>query len=430
MSIGLTALWIAIATLATFIFSTLTYSLRDYSRPKLTEHLRRRNRAHWVDWVSDHLDDLIVVTAVLRLFGNILVLIGVLHLLHDTNHDRALQYLLAVLISGVITFFCSVTVPHAISRHGGERFIALLVRPLYGMRLVLLPVTKLMASIDHLVANAFGGNGTNAAEQKEEEMEQEILSVVEEGAKEGLVDEQEKEMIESVIEFRDRHVGEIMTARPDIVALEVASGLEKVKQTLEQSGHSRIPVYEGSLDQIVGILYARDLLKHLGQPPEYFDILSAVRAPLYVPETKPLRDLLQDFRLQKIHLAIVLDEYGGTAGLITIEDVLEELVGEISDEHEPAEPAMLKRVTDMSAEADARIYVDELNRLLGLNLPEDAGYDTLGGFISTTLGKIPEAGTVFDQGEARYTILEAEPQRIVRVLIELIPQHATENAGA
>src|SRR6185369_2955089 len=143
--------------------------------------------------------------------------------------------------------------------------------------------------------------------------------------------------------------------RTEIVALEITATLDQIKDLLEETGHSRLPVYEGTLDHIVGVLYARDLLKHVGAPPEQFNFRSALRPPLYVPKTKPLRDLLNDFRLQKIHIAIVNDEYGGTAGLVTIEDVLEQLVGEISDEHEPAEPAMLKRLSDSTAEVDARI---------------------------------------------------------------------------
>jgi len=274
-----------------------------------------------------------------------------------------------------------------------------------------------MHAIDGVVRTAAGANG----EQEADEIEQEILSVVEEGEKEGVVDEEEREMIESVIEFRDTQVGQIMSARPEIVGLELKSSLNEVKQTLEESGHSRIPVYDGTLDHIVGILYARDLLKHLGLPPDRFDIRSAIRPAIYVPETKPLRDLLNDFRLQKVHIAIVLDEYGGTAGLVTIEDILEELVGDISDEHEPAEPAMLHKIDDHHWDVDARIYLDELNRQVGLSIPEDQGYDTLGGFISTTLGRIPAAGTLFEHANVKYTILSAEPQKVNRVKVELVP---------
>jgi CBS domain containing-hemolysin-like protein len=139
---------------------------------------------------------------------------------------------------------------------------------------------------------------------------------------------------------------------------------------------------------------------------------------VYVPQTKPLRHLLNDFREHKVHIAIVLDEYGGTAGLITIEDVFKELVGEMGDEHEPSEPSLIKRLDEHTCEADARILIEQINRLLNLDLPEDGGYDTLGGFISTTLGRVPDAGASFERNSVRFTIVDAEPQRVNRVRIE------------
>ncbi len=244
------------------------------------------------------------------------------------------------------------------------------------------------------------------------------MSVVEEGEKEGVVDEQEREMIESVIEFRDTTAGQIMTPRTQVVAIELDSTLEHVRQTIEESGHSRIPVFTGTLDQIVGVLYARDLLRFLGQPTLKFEMKAVMRPPLYVPESKPSRELLSDFRLQKIHIAIVLDEYGGTAGLVTIEDILEQIVGDISDEHEPIEPAMFHRVDDTTCDVDAGIDIDELNRLTGLSLPDDAGYTTLGGYLTTTLGHIPLAGTILEQDSAKFTVTDAEPRKIKRVKIE------------
>jgi len=290
---------------------------------------------------------------------------------------------------------------------------------LHVVRLLLLPVTKFMHGIDAAVRKIAGAR----PEVEAEEIENEILSAVEEGVKEGVVDRQERQIIESVIEFRDTQAGQIMTARPEIVALEVGAGLEEVKRTIEESGHSRVPVYDGTLDHIVGILYARDLLRYLGGTMiERFDLRSVVRSPLFVPETKPLRDLLMEFRLQKVHIAIVLDEYGGTAGLLTIEDILEELVGEISDEHEPQEPAMIRRLDDQTFDVDARVYVTDVNRQCGLSIPEDAGYDTIGGFVTVTVGAIPQEGAVFDHDGAWFTVLEAEPQRVMRLRIELLPQ--------
>jgi magnesium and cobalt transporter len=215
-----------------------------------------------------------------------------------------------------------------------------------------------------------------------------------------------------------------------MIGLPVTATLDHVKQIIDESGHSRIPVYSGSLDQIVGVLYARDLLKMLGDKIESFDIRTAMRPAFYVPETKLLRELLQDFRVQKVHLAIVLDEYGGTAGLVSIEDVLEELVGDISDEHEPHEPSLIKRIDATTFEVDARIRLEALNRALELSLPEDAGYETLGGFVSNTLGRIPPKGFTLEHPGMRITILDAEPQRVNRVRIELIPEPPDEARAA
>lgn len=417
MSLLVIAAIVVLAVLATLFFATLSYSLRDFSRARLAEYLEIHGKSHWLGPIMDHRQDLTFVTAVGRLVANVIILLGMLRLFAGRAHSLAAEYFVATIATLCITLVCSVAVPHAAARYAGATFIGMFAGFLHFLRLAMLPVTQIMHAVDGLVRRATGASSEPEADQ----IEQEILSVVEEGEKEGVVDEEEREMIESVIEFRDTQVGQIMTARPEIVGLELKSSLTEVKSTLEESGHSRIPVYDGTLDHIVGILYARDLLKHLGQPPDRFDIRSAIRPAIYVPETKPLRDLLNDFRLQKVHIAIVLDEYGGTAGLVTIEDILEELVGDISDEHEPAEPAMLKKLDDHTWEADARIYLDELNRQVGLSIPEDQGFDTLGGFISTTLGRIPPVGTLFEHANVKYTILSAEPQKVNRVRIELAP---------
>jgi CBS domain containing-hemolysin-like protein len=423
-------MWLLLGILAaswlSLFFSTLTYSLRDYSRPKLEDYLERHRKGVLAQRTFDLTNDLIFTTALGRMIANLLILIFVLHTLVNLGWRPWPRYGMALFITGFISLFCSVALPHALARHAAEATIGFFVRFLHGWRILLLPATGIMHTVDELVCRATNATkNVDPEEQREEEIEQEIMSVVEEGEKEGVVGEQEREMIESVIEFRDRSVGEIMTPRPEIVALEITASLDELKKTLEESGHSRLPVYEESLDHILGILYARDLLKHLGDATTKIDLRASVRPPLYVPKTKPLRDLLNDFRLQKIHIAIVNDEYGGTAGLVTIEDVLEELVGEISDEHEPTEPAMLKRLSDTTAEVDARIRLEDFNRLMALSLPEDAGYETLGGYVSTTLGRIPPTGTVITSGGARFTILDAEPQVINRLKVELLPQPAT-----
>lgn len=417
------------ASVVTMLFSTLTYALRDFSRARLTDALERRGRPDWAKPFVDSTDDFIFTTAVARLGANMMLLISMLEIVRPAPWPLWGHYLAAGAATLLIAMFCSVAIPHALAVHAGEAILAGHARFLFFWRNLLSPITVLMRFTDRLVRRLAGGAAPSQPSEKAQELEDEILSVVEEGEKEGVVDETDKEMIASVIEFRDTSVGQIMTARTEIIALPSDASLAHVKRTLEESGHSRLPVYEGNLDKIIGVLYARDLLEFVGVPVDRFSIRNVMRQPLYVPETKNLRDLLSDFRIQKIHIAIVLDEYGGTAGLVTIEDVLEEIIGDISDEHEPHEQPMFKRLSDTSAEADGRMYIDELNRIMGLNLPEDAGYDTLGGFLSTTIGRIPPSGTVFEHGGVKFTILDAEPQKINRVSIELVTQPATAPTG-
>jgi putative hemolysin len=418
----LIVVFIALPAVGSLIFYTLTYSLREMSRVRLADFLQRRGLEKWVEPTTEHQPDLVFVTAVFRLLCNTAIVLTSLWWAERITHSTSARYLVAAGVATIVTLFCSVMVPNALTRHSGDAIVGSSVRLLHALRVALMPVTKLMHVIDELVRRGVGRAGSPEPQAIENEIEKEILSVIEEGEKEGVVDEEEREMIQSVIQFHDTTAGQIMTARPEIVGIEAAATLDHVKKMLEESGHSRLPVYDGTLDHVVGILYARDLLKHVGtREAPAFSVRSTMRPAFFVPETKPLSDLLHDFRLQKIHIAIVLDEYGGTAGLATIEDVLEELVGDISDEHEPVEPAMFNRIDDHNMEADARIYIDELNRLAGLNLPEDAGYDTLGGFVSNTLGRIPEAGAEFQHDGARFIVLDAEPQRVKRVRIELTP---------
>ena len=418
-----------LAAVGSLVFSTLTYSLRDLSRARLSEALKRRGRAQWIEPILDHADELIFATAVCRLLANTLLVLASVWICQRIR-QMALRDLTIFFLAAVVTLFFSVALPQALTRYAGDALVAATAPMLHATRLALKPITWVMRLADRLVRSAAGASAAPEPEQLEQQIEQEILSAVEEGEERGVVDEQEREMIESVIEFHDSTADKVMTARTEIVALPLSSTLPHINQTIEQSGHSRIPIYEQTLDQIVGILYARDLLRHLGQPPERFDIRSAMRPAYFVPQTTPLGQLLREFRHRKIHIAIVLDEYGGTSGLVTIEDILEQLVGDISDEHEPVEPAVFRRVDSRTAEADARIEIEELNRLVGLNLADDAGYTTLGGFVLAILGRIPEPGTTFEHDGVKYTVIDAEPQRVNRVRIEQIPQPAEPEPSA
>ena len=436
MEVALVVAGIVVAAVLSVLLSTLTYGLRDYSRSKLGERLESRARYAWLEATVEHSSDLAVVTAVGRLLLNLVVILLVLHLLRGwlAGHGWSdwAEYGLALVIGGGIALVFSVLLPHALAANAGEAFVAACVKPLHAARLVLLPVLTVLHLTDGLVKRASNpGEGTED-ERFEEEVEAEILSLAEEAEERGVVDEREREMLERVIAFHDGVAAHVMTARPRIVSVPVTATLGEVRDLLERTGHSRVPVYDGTLDHIEGILYARDLIHRVGRADEPFDLRSegATRPPVVVPETKPLGDLLQDFRLQKVHIAVVQDEYGATSGLVTIEDLLEELVGEISDEHEPLAEAQFTRLDERSAEVDAKLHLDEVNRLLGLDLPDDEGYDTLGGFVSNHLGRIPAEGTTFTHDGATYVVLSAEPQRVNRLRIDLLePANGEGRAG-
>lgn len=229
-------------------------------------------------------------------------------------------------------------------------------------------------------------------------------------------------MIESVIEFTDTLVEKIMTPRTAIVALPKHANLETVLETIRTKGHSRIPVYDRTIDTILGVLYAKDLLQR--EEGAAFDLTAVMRKALFIPESKPVRELLHEFQEQKVHIALVLDEYGGTAGLVTIEDILEELVGEIRDEYDPADPAVLTRINDHTAEIDARMRIDELNDQLKIELPESENYETIGGFVFSRMGRIPKVGERCDDENVAIEVIAAEPRRIKRLRLTITP--ATE----
>lgn len=223
-------------------------------------------------------------------------------------------------------------------------------------------------------------------------------------------------MIEKIMEFRDVQVNEVMTPRTDLFCIEVETTMEETLKIAKRTSHSRIPVYSGNRDTIVGILYLKDLLRRIDNGNlASVTLREIMRKPLFTPETKFISDLLREFQASKIHIAIVVDEYGGTSGIATIEDLLEEIVGEIQDEYDAEEEVPLKRIAEDTVDVDAKFHIDELNRELGLDLPEGDGFETLGGFVFSQLGKVPRVGDNFRHGPVEFTVLDADERRINRL---------------
>jgi CBS domain containing-hemolysin-like protein len=264
---------------------------------------------------------------------------------------------------------------------------------------------------------------------EEEALEDEIRAIVSEGEHDGLLDSEAREMIEGVMELGDIDVADIMTPRSRMDVLQVDMPWPEVLEFVVRAARTRIPVYGRSLDDIRGILYVKDLLPELAMDADQRRPLSElVRPATFVPHTKVVDDLLREFQKSHNHMAIVVDEYHAVTGLITIEDVLEEIVGEIVDEHDQEEQDEIRKLDDRSAEAMATAHVDELNERLGIDLPEDDDYDTISGLVLSRLQRIPKAGKTLRVGNVRITVLAATPRRIDRLRLDILETTEQETA--
>jgi CBS domain containing-hemolysin-like protein len=254
--------------------------------------------------------------------------------------------------------------------------------------------------------------------------EEEIQELMDAGEQEGLINEEENEMIRSILEFRDRMVREIMVPRTDMACVPAEASIREVISNIIACGHSRIPVYDGTVDNIIGVLYAKDLLKSWGTCDGDVDLRTIIRPPFFVPETKSFEELLQEFRRRRVHLAIVIDEYGGTSGLVTIEDLLEQIVGDIQDEYDLEEEWLVEQ-GDGTVVVDARLPVEDLEEWFGVDIEREK-FDTIGGLIFHVTGRIPRSGEVAEGYGLVFRILDAEERKINKVRIERKPEEETE----
>ncbi len=413
-------LWVGFAgLLGLTLFSVLNLSLRTPSRSRNAEEFDRRGRGHLFEGFVARRPQYLLATAALRSASVFVLFVTVLYQFESGETRSGFNRIIgACTVAGTLLLIFGVAIPYAWAKYSSEGLVVFFLPLLVMLRVVFLPVIKFLELFDPVIRR-LAGVPLPDAKSAADELEQEILDVVSEGELHGAVDEEEKEMIESVIELGDTRVVEIITPRTEIVALPVDADLATVLEAIRSQGHSRIPVYEGTIDTILGVLYAKDLLGRAEDAP--FQLSSLMRKALFIPESKLVRDLLRELQKQKVHIAIVLDEYGGTSGLVTIEDILEELVGEIGDEYETTAPATFKRIDETTFEVDAGMRIYDLNDQLNVMLPDDRDYETLGGFVFSTMGKIPKVGERCQFNNIGIQVLAAEPQRITRLLVKVAP---------
>ena len=244
--------------------------------------------------------------------------------------------------------------------------------------------------------------------------EEELKTLIDVGEDKGTLDQTEREMIHSIFEFGETMVREVMVPRMDMVCVEKSMPIEEVLTLVKEKGHSRIPVYSEQVDNIVGVLHVKDLLPYMRLKKEIPGLVDLVRKAYFVPESKMIDELLREFQGERTHMAIVVDEYGGTAGLVTLEDVIEEIVGEIRDEYDKEKP-LFRQVDEKVWLVDGKIDIEDLNEALGLEIPAEEDYESLGGFIFSLLGRIPD-----EKEEVRYQDLRLIVEKVQRQRIEKV----------
>lgn len=323
-----------------------------------------------------------------------------------------------IVVTGVLTLFTIVfgeLVPKAIGLAHADRVAAVFAGPVDVLGRVFSPLVVLLTWATHRVSGLFGADVT----QEDRVSTDEIRLLIERGGEQGILEAEEEQMIHAVIELGERRLHEVMVPRIAITALPADATFDQAIDRIVSEGHSRLPVYETSVDEIIGILYAKDLLPFLkANGVERPALRTLLRTPVFVPESMTIDDLLHELQRRKVHIAIVLDEYGGTAGLVTIEDLLEEIVGEIQDEYDVEEP-LTTRISDDEARVDGRLAVDDLRELFGIELAlEDQDeYDTVGGLVYHRIGGIPTPGDEITVGDLRLTVETTDGRRVGKVLV-------------
>jgi putative hemolysin len=314
--------------------------------------------------------------------------------------------LLDSVILSVILLIAAEVTPKTLAITHAERVALIAARPVDTLASFLGPILWAVTIISRALT---GGRAARAPYLSEEE----LISMLHVSEEQGVIEEQEHQMIHGIIEIGDKTVREIMIPRTDIVAVERNADLREVVKLFKEHRHTRMPVYERDIDHVVGLIHTKDLLLfYTLSSSQKFDMDKLLRPIEFTPEQKKVDELLHDMRTKKVHMMIVVDEYGGTAGLVTLEDLLEEIVGEIRDEYDSAEEDQLVILNDHEARVDAGFPLEELNSRLGLAIEESGDYDSVGGYVHSVLGKIAQPGDSFKGGRARWTVEKVKGRRI------------------
>ncbi|MCQ8212543.1 hemolysin family protein [Cetobacterium somerae] len=374
---------------------------------KKTAHLLKK----WLKSPNEILTGMLLGNNIVNILGSSIATALAINIMG--NSPRSLAIVTAVM-TVLILIFGEIT-PKIMAKNNSKWFSKLVIGPIYYFGLLMKPIVKILMWTSILIGRILG------VEVKTENImftEEDLISFVNVGEAEGIIEEEEKEMIHSIVGLGETNAKEIMTPRTSMFAVEGNKTLDDIWEEMIEAGFSRIPVYEETIDNIIGVLYTKDVLNYLKEHSTDTQVKELVREAYYVPETKSIIEILQEFKSKKVHIALVLDEYGGIGGVLTIEDLLEEIVGEIRDEFDNEEEESIKEIDDNRYEVDAMLDIETINKSLNIELPISEDYESLGGLIMSELGKIPAIGDIVEFEEVKLIVVEVEKMRVSKVEIQ------------
>ncbi len=415
-------LFLIVLILASGFFSGSEVALFSFDRKKIKE-IKKGNKyiGSALGYLLDNPRNLLVTI----LIGNTLVNVWASVISVKLAYTMAINFRLdfniivtiQIIVLTIIILIFGEIFPKLIASKFSTAISKFVAIPLYWISIILYPLSKTITELINISTSKFKIDKSSTAI-----LSSEFTDLASLGVETGTIEEEEQELIDGIVSFRSVTAREVMTPRVDMAAISTEFTFEEVINLITESGHSRIPLFEGNLDNIIGIIYAKDLLPYLTDKKirEEISLVKIARKPMFIPESKIISDLMHEFQSKNMHVGIVVDEYGGTAGLVSLEDILEEIVGDIKDEYDKEETEIIK-LSENSYEVLGKVPISEINELLEIDLSSETDdYDTVGGFIFTHTGTIPEVGLTFDYNGINFTVKEVENKRINKILIKIL----------
>lgn len=407
--------FIILLVLSAFFSSSETafFSLTNVDRNRLKEeHSKKASRVLALLARPRHLLITILTgNTIINVAAAALAALMTANISKSLHFSETLAIFIEVVVVALILLILSEITPKIFAVKNAIWLSKTIALPIQIFSILLTPITFILNQFPQAISKIINTRNEKLLLSKDE-----LKTLIEFGREKGALIEEEKKMIHSIFEFTKTTVKEIMIPRTDMICVDKSISFEELVGVIKKEGHTRIPVYDEKVDNIIGILHAKELLPYIKNTELSLNLMEVVRPTLFVPESKPIDELLREFQDEKSHMAIVVDEYGGTAGLITLEDIIEEIVGEIQDEYDTEKP-LYKKMNDGSILVAAKIDLDELNEELQMDLPTHSSYESLGGFLLNITGSLPEPKDVITFEGYQFVIEKVERNRILQVRI-------------